>query len=102
MSQLLFGQADQVADEAPQPIEIVRDILREAESLPRLMEVSYLAQEPGLIEIMRGLIALADEERFRLQQYLARRRGRRFYVRELPTGALVLETAEESAREENP
>jgi hypothetical protein len=90
-------QADPMADDTPlHPLDIVRDILREAESLPRLMEVHYLTQEPGLIEIMRSLIALPDDERFRLQRYLACRRGRRLHVRETPNGALTIEPSDET------
>lgn len=95
-------RSDQFADEQPpHPIDIVRDILREADSLSRLIEVHYLAQEPGLLEIMRGLIALSDDERCRLQQYLARRRERYLYVRELPSGALILDTADETRLDES-
>jgi len=88
---------EHVDDDTPlHPLDIVRDILREAESLPRLMEVHYLAQEPGVVEIMRGLIALPDDERFRLQRYLACRRGRRLHVRETPNGALIIEAVDET------
>jgi hypothetical protein len=91
-----------MADDTPlHPLDIVRDILREAENLPRLMEVHYLAQEPGLVEIMRSLTALPDEERFRLQHYLARRRGRRLYTRESPNGALIIEPADEARHDES-
>jgi hypothetical protein len=93
---------DQVEDDTPlRPLDIVRDILREAESLPQLMEVHYLAQEPGLIEIMRGLIALPEDERFRLQHYLACRRGRRLHVGEAPNGALLIEALDETRRDES-
>jgi hypothetical protein len=102
MSHLSSLFVDLVADDMPlRPLDIVRDILSESENLPRLMELHYLAQEPGLIEIMRSLIALPEEERFRLQHYLARRRGRRLHVGELPGGALILEPIDETWREED-
>lgn len=88
-------------DAPPHPLDIVCDILREAESLPRLMEILYLVQEPGLLEIMRGLVALPEEERFRLLQYLARHREHHMYVRELPSGALIIETVEQSPLDES-
>lgn len=102
MSHMSPPPFDPVADDTPlHPLDIVRDILREAESLPRLMEVHYLAQEPGLIEIMRSLTALPDEERFRLQHYLACRRSRRLHVRELPSGALILDAVDETRFDES-
>lgn len=79
-----------------QPVDIIRDILRDAESLPRLMEVYYLMQEPGLLEIMRGLGALPDADRKRLQTYIQRHRHKSFRVRELPTGAVILEFDEKT------
>jgi hypothetical protein len=101
MSRLTL-QVDPMADDTPlHPLDIVRDILREAESLPHLIEVHYLAQEPGLIEIMRSLTALPDDERFRLQRYLACRRGRRLHVRETPNGALIVEALDEARRDES-
>jgi hypothetical protein len=97
----LSPQVDHIGDDTPiEPLDIVRDILRDAESLPRLIEVHYLAQEPGLIEIMRGLIALPDEERFRLQHYLASRRSRRLHVREAPNGALMIAAVDEARLDE--
>jgi len=90
------------AEDAPlDALDIVCDILREAESLPRLMEILYLVQEPGLLEIMRGLVALPDEERFRLLQYLAHHREHHMFVSELPGGALVIETVEQSPLDES-
>jgi hypothetical protein len=83
---------DEIADEAPpHPIDIVRDILGELGSLPRLMEIDYLAREPELLDIMRGLSALGDRDRQKLREYLARYGHKRLAVRELPTGALALE-----------
>lgn len=84
-------------DEAePHPIDIIRDILRESENLPRLMETFYLAQEPGLLEIIRALVSLPEDERFRLLQYLSRHREEHMYVREEPSGALVIDSVERS------
>lgn len=86
-----------VADEAPpDAVDIVRDILREVESLPRLMEIYYLAQEPGLLDLLRDLGALADDDRRRLQDYFARHRDRCSRVRELPTGGLILELVDQA------
>jgi hypothetical protein len=82
---------DEIVDEAPpHPIDIVRDILGEVGSLPRLMEIDYLAREPGLLDIMRGLAALPDGDRQVLRDYLARHSHKRLGLRQLPTGAVVL------------
>ncbi|MGO9633059.1 MAG: hypothetical protein ACLPX1_04080 [Steroidobacteraceae bacterium] len=98
MSQPLLS----LADEAPlDPADVVCDILRDVESLPRLMEVHYLMQEPGLIELIRGLGALPDCDRFRLSAYLARHRQARLRVRQLPAGALILEAADETRLDES-
>jgi hypothetical protein len=78
-------------EERPHPIDIVRDILRGVESLPALMEIYYLVNEPGLLEIMRGLGALSDDDRSRLQAYLSRHSNSPLRVRELSGGALSLE-----------
>jgi hypothetical protein len=92
---------DQIAREAaPRPIDIVRDILDQVESLPRLMEVHYLVQEPALLEIMRGLGSLSDADRDRLRKYLARHGKERLGVRVSLTGALILELADKVALEE--
>ncbi len=83
---------EEVADEPlPHPIDIVRDILDQAESLPRLMEIHYLAREPALLEIMRGLGSLPDDDRERLREYLARHRQKPLGVRVSPSGTLFLE-----------
>jgi hypothetical protein len=89
MSQLSPDPSDD--EERPHPIDIVRDILRDVESLPVLMEVYYLVSEPGLLEIMRGLGALPDEDRSRLRAYLSRHSNVPLRARELPAGALLLE-----------
>jgi hypothetical protein len=89
---------DQIEEEAPpHPADIVREILCEVENLPRLMEAHYLLQEPGLLDIMRGLGALADDDRNRLQEYLVRHRQELLRVRELPTGALILELKDKTS-----
>ena len=87
---------DEIADEAPlHPIDIVRDILAQVESLPRLLEIHYLLREPGLLEIMRVLGSLPEDERQRLLGYLAGQDQRRLQVRQSSTGTLVLEFVDE-------
>ncbi len=77
-----------IAEEMPlDAVDIVRDILRDAESLPRLMEIHYLMQEPGLVELMRGLGALPEADRRRLTAYLARHCPGQQRVRPLPRRA---------------
>jgi hypothetical protein len=93
MSQPLLEIA---AEAPPHPIDIVHDILHEVGSLPRLIEIHYLAEEPLLLEIMRSLGALPVEDRVRLREYLARRGQERLGVRELSTGALILEFADKA------
>ena len=93
---------DQIALEAaPRPIDIVRNILDQVESQPRLMEVHYLVQEPALLEIMRGLGSLSDQDRRRLREYLACHGQERLVVRVSPTGALILELADKVAFDES-
>jgi len=58
-------------------------------------------QEPGLIELIRGLGALPDCDRFRLSAYLARHCPARLSVRQLPAGALILEAADETRLDES-
>ena len=98
MSQPLLSLADEVPLD---PVDIVRDILRDAESLPRLMEIHYLMQEPGLVELMRGLGALPEGDRRRLAAYLARHCPGPLRVRQLPTGVLILEAADETRLDES-
>lgn len=87
---------DPMAEEAPpHPIDVVRDILHDVGSLPRLMEVHYLLQEPALLDIMRSVAALPLGDRERLREYLARTGPQRLGVRELSACALVLELADE-------
>jgi hypothetical protein len=50
---------------------------------------------------MRGLTALPEGERFRLLQYLTRHRERHIYVSELPSGALIIETVEQTSLDES-
>ena len=91
-----------IAEEAPlDAVDIVRDILRDIESLPRLMELHYLMQEPGLVELMRGLGALPEGDRRRLSAYLARHCAGGLRVRQLPTGALILEAVDETRLDES-
>ena len=85
---------DSITDEEPlHPIDIVRDILRNAETLPRLMEFHYLIQEPGLLEIMRGLGSLSDADRSQLRHYLSSHADSPLRVRQRQTGELTLESA---------
>ena len=92
MSQPLLS----LADEAPlDPVDIVHDILRDIGSLPRLMEIHYLMQEPGLVDLMRVLGTLPDSDRHRLSAYLDRHRPARLRLRELPTGGMLLEVTDE-------
>ena len=89
-------------DETPlDAVDIVCDILRDAESLSRLMEIHYLMQEPGLVELMRRLGALPEADRHRLAAYLARHCPGRLRVRQSPTGALILEAADETRLDES-
>ncbi len=91
-----------IAEEMPlDAVDIVRDILRDVESLPRLMELHYLMQEPGLVELIRGLGALPEGDRRRLTAYLARRCPGPLRVRTSPTGALILEAADETRLDES-
>ncbi len=98
MSQPLLNEI--AADQPPHTIDVIRDILLDAGNLPRLMEVYYLAREPGLLEILRGLSTLPDGDRKLLQQYIVRESERPLRVRELPTGAIILELQEEPRRQE--
>jgi len=91
-----------IAEEMPlDAVDIVRDILRDIESLPRLMELHYLMQEPGLVELMRGLGALPEGDRTRLRTYLARHCPGQLRVRQLPSGALILEAVDETRLDES-
>jgi len=91
-----------IAEEMPlDAVDIVRDILRDVESLPRLMELHYLMQEPGLVELMRGLGALPEGDRRRLSAYLARNCPGQLRVRQLPSGALILEAIDETRLDES-
>ncbi|AXK79985.1 hypothetical protein DW352_05295 [Pseudolabrys taiwanensis] len=73
-------------------IDIVRDILARAGTLPRLMEVHYLMQEPDLFEIVRCMTALPDKERAKLLQFFEKHGMlSRLRVREVGGRALHLE-----------
>lgn len=77
------------------PIDVVREILEQAGSLARLMEIHYLVQEPGLLDIMRALGALSNGERVRLNEFLIARKGYRLELRQTMANTLALEwTAE--------
>ncbi len=77
-------------EEIPDPSEIVRVILQETGTLSQLMEVHYLVQEPGLLDIVRALAALADDDRATLHEYLRRHSRDRLTIRALPNGALMI------------
>jgi len=102
MSQQWRDQINPGADEAPpDALDIVRDILDEVESLPRLIEVHYLMREPGLLDILRALAALSGDDRSRFEEYLSRHHQGGLRARELPTGALILESADETRLNES-
>jgi hypothetical protein len=77
----------------PQAADMIRDILRDLGSLSRLMELYYLACEPGMIDILRGLATLSDDDRCRLRDYLNYPRARPLRVHER-AGILSLEDGE--------
>lgn len=88
---------DPIADEeALHPTDIVRVILQGAGTLSRLIEIHYFSQEPGFLNILRGLGALTDEDRATLDDYLHRHSGKSLSVRELPNGALMIAVKRES------
>ncbi len=88
---------DPIADEEVlHPTDIVRVILREAGTLSRLIEIHYLSQEPGFLNILRGLGALTHVDRATLDDYLHRHSGKGLSVRELPNGALMIAVKRES------
>jgi hypothetical protein len=88
---------DPIADEeALHPTDIVRVILREAGTLSRLIEIHYFSQEPGFLNVLRGLGALSDQDRATLDDYLHRHSGKCLSVRELPNGALMIAVKRES------
>jgi hypothetical protein len=92
---------DQIADEPLlHPIDIVCDLLREVGSVAQLMEIHYLMREPGMLEIMRDLGALSNDDRNRLHEYLACHRRGRLRVRELPPSALILELVNQNRIDE--
>ncbi|HEX2653233.1 MAG TPA: hypothetical protein VHN11_06240 [Xanthobacteraceae bacterium] len=74
--------------------DVVREILQEVGSLSRLMQLHYLAQEPGLLEIMYRLAALSDDGRAKLEAFLAKAQGDALNVREDSAGSLILEWQE--------
>jgi len=82
-------------DEALHPTDIVRVIVEEAGTLSRLMEIHYFLQEPGFLDILRGLGAVADADRATLHDYLHRHRGAPLTVRELSNGTLTIEVKRE-------
>lgn len=83
-------------EDPPHPVDVVREILREVGSLSRLMEVYYLLQEPGLLDILCGLGTLSDSERSKLMGFMRRGQQSLLRVREGPAGAITLEWQNES------
>lgn len=74
------------------PIDILRDILAQAGTLSRLMEIHYLVQEPGLLDIMRYVAGLSDGDRAKLLRFLgAHESPSRLRVHEVGSGMLHLE-----------
>lgn len=74
------------------PIDILRDILAEAGTLSRLMEIHYVVQEPGMLDIMRYLTGLSDADRERLLTFLeAQASPSRLRVQEEGLGVLRLQ-----------
>lgn len=74
------------------PIDILRDILAQAGTLSRLMEVHYLVQEPGMLDIVRCLAALPEDDRVRLLRFLqAQGSPSQLRVREAGPGVVRLE-----------
>ncbi|AXK79671.1 hypothetical protein DW352_03535 [Pseudolabrys taiwanensis] len=73
-------------------IDLVRDILARAGTLPRLLEVHYMMQEPDLFEVIRCVTALPDEERAKLLRFFEQHGApSRFRVQEVGPGTLRLE-----------
>ena len=50
--------------------EIVFGILAEIGGLPRLMELVYFANEPGLLEVARWLASISDDGRRQLEEFV--------------------------------
>lgn len=50
--------------------EIVFGILAEIGGLPRLMELVYFADEPGLLEVARWLASISDDGRRQLEEFV--------------------------------
>lgn len=72
----LPSREDASDDDPPSAQDIALGILLESETLPQLMELHYYAGEPGFVEIMRMLIALPEEERELLRDFLTPREYR--------------------------
>jgi hypothetical protein len=68
MSQLLHDQEG--IDGVAATHEIVFGILAEIGGLPRLMELVYFANEPGLLEAARWLASISDDGRRQLEEFV--------------------------------
>jgi hypothetical protein len=77
-------------EDSPDPIDVVSEILREVGSMSRLMQLCYLAQEQGLLDIMFSLGTLSDSGRAKLEAFMAKGQQAALNVREDSAGALVL------------
>ena len=55
-----------------------------------LLELLYVAEEPGFFELMRGLFALSDESRMVLQDFLASMPTQAMKAKIDPKGRCVL------------
>ena len=51
--------------------EIVFGILAEIGGLPRLMELVYFANEPGLLEAARWLVSISEDGRRQLEEFVS-------------------------------
>jgi hypothetical protein len=59
-------------------------------TIPELLELLYVGEEPGFFELMRGLFALSDESRLILQTFLEARSTQPTTVAIDPGGRCVL------------
>ena len=88
----LPSREDAPDDDPPSAEDIALGILLESETLPQLMELHYYAGEAGFVEIMRMLIALPEEERALLRDFVTtsgyrlriRREGARLVIDVVP------------------
>jgi len=89
---MLPPSLDQADEASIHPIDVVREILSRVGGLPRLMELSYLVQEPGVLDIVRALASLCDEDRDKLHAFLTANSDCALRLRETARGSIVLES----------